>query len=126
MIDRHRSGWLVRGGLLFSLALLCGCTVARPPEGARSAAGLEDGVYEGQHRHGLNSAVVRVTVRDGRIADVQLVKHFSSWIGKRVNEVIPRRIVEQQSTQVDAVTGATNSSNVIMQAARNALEKAGG
>jgi uncharacterized protein with FMN-binding domain len=86
--------------------------------------GLKDGVYEGEYRKGINNAVVKVTVDEGRIAEIELVKHFSSWIGKKANEIIPPRIVEQQSTRVDAVSGATNSSRVIMNAVQKAVEKA--
>jgi uncharacterized protein with FMN-binding domain len=34
------------------------------------------------------------------------------------------RIIAQQSTRVDAVSGATNSSRVIMNAVQRAIEKA--
>jgi uncharacterized protein with FMN-binding domain len=85
---------------------------------------LVDGVYDGSYRHGLNSATVRVTISQGKIADTELVKHFASWKGDKANEVIPQRIVAQQSTDIDAVSGATNSSRVIMNAVQEALEKA--
>jgi len=48
---------------------------------------------------------------------------FASWIGYRANSVIPARIVEKQSTDVDALSGATNSSHVIMNAVQRAVEK---
>jgi len=85
---------------------------------------LTDGVYEGEYRKGINKAVVKVTITDSRIADVELVKHTASWIGNKANEIIPQRIIEQQSTRVDAVSGATNSSRVIMNAVQMAIEKA--
>ena len=44
--------------------------------------------------------------------------------GKKAEPVIPQRIIEQQSTRMDAVSGATNSSNVIMNAVHKAVEKA--
>ncbi len=86
--------------------------------------GLKDGVYEGEYKKGINKAVVKVTIADGRIADVELVKHTASWIGKKANEVILQEIISQQSTRVDAVSGATNSSRVIMNAVQKAVEKA--
>ena len=86
--------------------------------------GLKDGVYEGEYRKGINKAVVKVTIADGRIAKIELVKHFASWIGKEADEIIPTRIVEQQSTRVDAISGATNSSRVIMNAVQKAIEMA--
>jgi uncharacterized protein with FMN-binding domain len=84
---------------------------------------LADGVYEGIHRAGPNKAVVKVTVQEGKIVEIEIVKH-RAWRGKRAESIIPRRIIERQSTKVDAVTGATNSSRVIMKAAQKAIEKA--
>jgi uncharacterized protein with FMN-binding domain len=84
---------------------------------------LADGVYEGIHRAGPNKAVVKVTVQEGKIVEIEIVKH-RAWRGKRAESIIPRRIIERQSTKVDAVTEATNSSRVIMNAAQKAIEKA--
>ena len=111
--------------LVVSLNLvLTGCALA-PLIGSRiEHERLMDGVYEGSYRSLPNSAVAKVTIAEGRIVNIELVKHFASWKGKKVTEVIPRRIVSEQSTRVDAVTGATNSSRVIMNAVQKAVEKA--
>ena len=101
-----------------------GCQIAPLMGTPVEPEGLKDGVYEGEYKKGINKVVVKVTIYDGRIAEIELVKHTASWIGKKANEIIPQRIVEQQSTQVDAVSGATNSSRVIMNAVQKAIEKA--
>ncbi len=85
---------------------------------------LADGIYEGSYSSFPNKAVVKVVVKNGKIENIELVSHFSSWIGSDANDEIPKRIIDAQSTNVDAVTGATNSSHVIMNAAQKALEKA--
>lgn len=85
---------------------------------------LTDGIYKGSYRNGPNSAEVKVTITGGRIVNIEIVRHFSSWIGKNAYNIIPQRIILQQSTRVDAVTGATNSSRVIMNAVQKAVEKA--
>ena len=85
---------------------------------------LTDGIYEGAYSQFPNKAEVKVTIRNNRIENIEITTHFSSWIGSRANDVIPERIVKEQSTKVDAVTGATNSSRVIMNAVQNALGKA--
>jgi uncharacterized protein with FMN-binding domain len=122
---REKSKVLYHLLLVASLILvLTGCAIA-PVIGSRiQHERLMDGVYEGSYRSLPNSAVVKVTITEGRIVNVELVKHFASWKGKKVTEVIPRRIVLEQSTVVDAVTGATNSSRVIMNAVQRAVEKA--
>ena len=108
-------------GLILSSA---GCQIAPLMGTPVVSEGLKDGIYEGEYRKGINKAVVKVTIADGRIAEIELVKHTASCIGKKANEIIPQRIIEQQSTQVDAVSGATNSSRVIMNAVQKAIEKA--
>lgn len=108
-------------GVLLAVA----CATA-PVLGNRSPVqGLADGVYEGEFTSFPNSARVAVTIAGGRIAKVEVLFHGGSWVGDKAVKGIPGRIVDKQSTQVDAVTGATNSSQVIMNATENALEKAG-
>jgi uncharacterized protein with FMN-binding domain len=103
---------------------IAGCQIA-PIIGSRIEGNkLRDGVYEGFYRKGLNKAVVKVTIAGGRIVDVECIEHFASWKGKKAEEVIPKRIVAEESTRVDAVTGATNSSRVIMNAVQRAIQKA--
>jgi uncharacterized protein with FMN-binding domain len=106
------------------LYFVLGCTMA-PIRGAKIEEGkLADGIYEGSYRHGPNSAKVRVIISQGKIVDIELIKHFASWKGDKANEIIPQRIIAEQSTAVDAVSGATNSSRVIMNAVQEALERA--
>jgi len=112
---------LFAAGLVLSFA---GCQIAPMMGTPVVFEGLKDGVYDGEYRKGINNAVVKVTIADGRITDIELVEHFASWIGNDANAVIPARIVEQQSTRVDAISGATNSSRVIMNAVQKAIEKA--
>ena len=111
-------------GLVAIVLLLVGCQPALMIGGLLEQRPLTDGVYKGRFRNGPNSAVVEVTILRNRIENVELVRHFSSWKGGRANKIIPQRIMAQQSTRVDAVTGATNSSIVIMNAAQKAIEKA--
>ena len=84
---------------------------------------LIDGVYEGTYKAGPNKALVRITIHEGKLVDIEIVKH-RAWKGKKAESIIPRRIIDNQSTKVDVVTGATNSSRVIMNAVQRAIEKA--
>ena len=86
-------------------------------------AQLIDGTYQGSYRGGPNKAIVRVTVKNGKIAHITIVEH-QAWRGKKAEGPIVERIIAEQSTNVDAVSGATNSSRVIMNAVQNAVEKA--
>jgi major membrane immunogen (membrane-anchored lipoprotein) len=84
---------------------------------------LNDGVYEGSYRGGPNKASVSVTIKDKKIFNIEITEH-QAWKGKKAELPILKRILETQSTRVDAVSGATNSSRVIMNAVQKAMEKA--
>jgi len=90
-----------------------------------ATARLRDGRYTGKTLGYTDNPPmeVTVTVRDGKIADVQ-VKHQEK-IDLGAAAIIPRRIVEQQSLRVDAVTGATVTSQAVVDGAYKALKQAG-
>jgi len=100
------------------------CQLARPIGAPIESVRINDGIYTGKSRSGPNSATVRVTLKDGKIQGVEVLQHFASWKGRIVEETIPRKIVSEQSTRVDAVSGATNSSVVLMNAVQDAIQKA--
>ncbi len=80
---------------------------------------VADGVYDGHSETDLVKAEVRVTVADGIIQDIEILKHEC---GKgRPAEVIINDMIKNNDTEVDAVTSATMSSEVIKDAVRNAL-----
>ena len=81
---------------------------------------ISDGKYTGSCDASYISAEVSVTVKDHKITDISLLKHKNER-GKPA-EVIPGKVVEAQSLKVDTISGATNSSKVILKAIENALE----
>ncbi len=83
---------------------------------------MKDGTFEGEFSGGPNKAKVRVTIENQQITKVEILEH-DAWRGKKAVPTIPDRIVKKQSTSVDAVTGATNSSHVIMNAVQKVIEK---
>jgi len=82
-----------------------------------------DGVYHGNYDLTGTpvDVVLDVTIQNHKIADIKIVKHSCSPIGKKA-EKITDRIIETQSLDVDAVSGATGSSKAIIKAVENALE----
>ncbi|MBW2590641.1 MAG: hypothetical protein JRD71_07990, partial [Deltaproteobacteria bacterium] len=62
-------------GLILSSA---GCQIAPLMGTPVVSEGLKDGVYEGEYRKGINKAVVKVTIADGHIAEIELLKHTAS------------------------------------------------
>lgn len=81
-----------------------------------------NGVYEGS-ANGMGGAVkVAVTVEDGKISGVEVLEHKeTAGISDPAIEQIPQAIVEAQSTDVEAVTGATVTSEAIKEAVAAAL-----
>lgn len=85
-----------------------------------------NGVYEGS-ANGMGGALkVAVTVEDGKISDVEVLEHKeTAGISDPAIEQIPQAIVEAQSTDVEAVTGATVTSEAIKEAVAAALSGEG-
>jgi uncharacterized protein with FMN-binding domain len=80
---------------------------------------VADGVYTGHSETDLVKVDVRVTVADGRIEDIEILKHEC---GKgHPADVIVSDMIKDNTVDVDAVSGATMSSEVIKDAVRDAL-----
>lgn len=81
----------------------------------------KDGTYKGSHKAFPITAEVTVTVKNHMIAEIEITKHDN---GKgKAAEAIINNVIESQSLQVDAISGATYSSKVILKAIENALIK---
>ena len=83
---------------------------------------VPDGVYVGSQDAVLVAAEVRVTVADGAIRRIEILRHENGR-GKPAEAVLDR-VIAAQSLRVDAVSGATSSSKVLLKAVENALRGA--
>ena len=81
---------------------------------------IPDGVYVGEYDVDFIYAKVEVTVQNGEITNINILEHRHER-GKTA-EVITDSIVDEQKIDVDAISGATNSSIVIKKAVENALK----
>ena len=81
---------------------------------------IPDGVYVGEYDVNFIYAEVEVTVQNGEITNINILEHRHER-GKTA-EVIADSIVDEQKIDVDAISGATNSSTVIKKAVENALK----
>lgn len=85
------------------------------------------GIYTGTGQGNNGDIVVDVTFSDNAITNVQILSHSETpGVSDAAIESIPVDIVTYQSLAVDAVTGATNSSNGILEAVAAAVKQAGG
>ncbi len=83
---------------------------------------LQDGTYLGSSRVWPISVEVQVTVEGGRMTAIELLQHRHGQ--GDAAESIPATVLEAQSLEVDAVSGATYSSTVILAAIQDALTDA--
>ena len=90
-------------------------------------ASLGGSEYEGKAKgYGGYVHVTVVVDGEGKILDVSMGRHSESQgYGNLAIDVIPAAIVEGQSLDVDAVSGATLTSDAIIAAVAKALESAG-
>jgi uncharacterized protein with FMN-binding domain len=90
------------------------------PIGSVDFSELTDGEYTGQYKGGRWSNKVRVTVRSGRVTGIDVVKDvlFSQ---PEVRRQTLESVIESQSLQVDAVSGATITAKAYLKAVENAL-----
>jgi uncharacterized protein with FMN-binding domain len=80
---------------------------------------VPDGTYNGSYSAFPVSAEVEVTVLNHTITEIKIIKHDE---GKgEPAEAITDRVISAQSIYVDAVSGATLSSKVIIMAIKDAL-----
>jgi flavocytochrome c len=87
-------------------------------------AGKYQGAAPGVHKENV---IVEVTVNSKKIKKIEIIEHHESpGISDMAFSLIPAAIIETQSLAVDAVAGATYSSEAIIGAVSEALEKAGG
>ncbi|MBN2503850.1 MAG: FMN-binding protein [Bacilli bacterium] len=78
-----------------------------------------DGTYTGVYDAKLIHVEVLVTIRDGEISSIEILKHDNGQ--GDAAEAIVDYVIESQSIDVDAIAGATYSSRVILLAISDAL-----
>lgn len=96
--------------------------VAETNIGEIDISGIPDGVYAGEYDVNFIYVKVEVTVQSGEMTNITLLEHKQER-GKAA-EAIVREMIAEQKIDVDAVSGATNSSIVIKKAVENALRNA--
>ncbi len=95
--------------LLFPLALL--------------AQDLRDGVWPGRAERGPFEVELKLVVEEGRIGAVKY-ESIPNWHTATVMREMTEQILDRQSAELDAVTGATISCELIAEAVGQALDRA--
>jgi len=119
------------------IALVLGCNTqggstmatAKPaaPVASRTVTPLRAGTYNQEVKGNALGFKVQVELSANRIEKVAVVSHNDTpGIAQAAIDVIPAAIVDQQSTGINAVSGATMTSGGIILAVEAAIKEAGG
>lgn len=116
--------WGIITVFILLIALAAATLVALPKplrvsDSSYDLMALADGAYQGQCDNGLVFVRVEIKVENHRLADARILEHRNGR--GRAAETIADSVVDNQSIEVDAVSGATISSQTILKAIENAL-----
>jgi len=109
--------------ILFSvlslIIVVSGCAVLSAQGGGM--AGGED-VYEGTGQGYRGSVVVRVRLSGGSITEIVIVDSAEDrFVGGTAIEELIDTVIEYNTTDIDAISGATESSRGFLEAVDNAI-----
>ena len=86
---------------------------------------LTDGEYEASVEGQEGKMIVKTTITDGKIKNVEIVEqHETAGVADAALETLPQAIVEANSVDIDAVSGASLTSGRIQQAVVDCLKQA--
>ena len=111
--------------LLTAAATVCACflfvAVLLRPQPLHIGT-VADGAYIGVCQNKILFAVVKVEVQNHQITSIEIVEHKDAYMEQA--EQIAGAVCSEQSLEVDAVSGATLTSDTVLKAIENALEDA--
>lgn len=107
-------------GAVMAVVMLAGCA------GNQAEAMYKAGSYMGKGAGRNGDVMVEVKVSDSKIEEITVKEHMETeGISDPAIEDLPKMIVDKQSTEgVEAVSGATMTSNAILEAVNDALMQA--
>lgn len=121
----------VLGGIFISVILIIAVFAAFLMMGKTKTLNLElhglslenvdDGTYIGSYDGFRWSNTVEISVKDHQITDIKEIKS-QVFATKENVQKLKNLVISQQTTKVDAISGATADSNAFLKAVENALE----
>ncbi|SLM32353.1 conserved exported hypothetical protein [Desulfamplus magnetovallimortis] len=121
---------LLTGWIIFCVSVfiaLSGCSLMKYKKKIASTEiekinleSIKDGEYEGFYDVYYLNARVAVKVEDNKIVSIELIEHkYDRYSG----EPMIQQVLDNQSLDVDAISGATNSCKTVLKAIEIALSK---
>jgi uncharacterized protein with FMN-binding domain len=84
---------------------------------------IQDGTYTGTYNSYRWTNTVSITIRDHQLISIEPVSPLNGR--EELTASLSQLIIDSQKNAVDAVSGATASSNAFLKAVENALKNAG-
>ena len=92
---------------------------------AKPVSNENSGVFTGESK-GKNGVIkVEVTIENAEIKDIKVVENHESEFTKNVFEQLPKAMIAANTADVDVVSGATLTSEAIIEAVKDAITKSG-
>ncbi len=92
-----------------------------------SDSSFEDGTYQGSAQGHAGEIELQVIVESGEITEIEvLAQNETAGLGDEAIDATKAAVIENQSLDVDSISGATNSSVGTVNAIRNALDNNSG
>ena len=109
---------------IIPIILSCSSMYANIHASLPDLANIPDGTYRGEYSLPKSplKAVLDVTVENHIMTAIDIIEHSSSPVGRKAESIV-YAIINQQSLDIDAISGATGSSLTIKKAVQNALER---
>ncbi len=93
--------------------------------GCQAGGKFKDGVYNGTAEGKNGPLKVEVAVEKGKINAIKILEHSETpGLSDPILEKIPQEIIKKQSTEVEVVSGATATSEAVMNAVKDAVKNA--
>lgn len=83
-----------------------------------------DGTYHGSGTTRIGTVWVAVTIKSGKITNVQITQADTHYPTSYIDPVLPQEVIQRQSANVDLVSGATLSSDDFSTGVQKALQQA--
>lgn len=115
--------YLITAAVAFCAAILLVTLLLRPKSlviGTTDLSTVADGEYIGVCQNKILLAVVKVEIKDHEIIGIEVITHKPSYMKQA--EQIAKAVCAAQSLEVDAISGATLTSDTVLRAIENALE----
>lgn len=124
-----KKGFLVSISALMALSL--GACSTAPSQSENAKTSYTSGTFTGTSRGMKGEMNVDVTFSDTAITKIEITTTNDTFgVGYGLDttpyEVIPNQIIENQSLAIDSITGATITTNAILNAVGDAVKQAGG